>query len=146
MSEIVKITLNHTEFCAREVRGPQIVQTFSRRVNHLTEKFVALDKHSHTEYKYYLKKTVHVSSTFSRYLQTFIRQCERDVWKISLIYTEFCACQVCNPQIVQTFSLRVNLLTEKFLVSNEHSHIEYTYYFKRLCMFQVGLVDICRFF
>ena len=55
-------------------------------------------------------------------------------------------CQVCGLQIVQTFSLRVKLLTENFLVLDEHSHIEYMYYFKTLCMFQVGLVDICRFF
>ena len=49
MSEIVKQILSHTEFCAR---GPQIVQTFSWRVKPLTEKFVVLDEHSYTEFKY----------------------------------------------------------------------------------------------
>ena len=49
MSEIVKKKqtnhLSHTEFCAREVRGPQIVQTFLWRIKLLTEEFVVLDKH-----------------------------------------------------------------------------------------------------
>ena len=57
MSEIVKKNrLNHTEFCAREVPGPQIVQTFSWQVKHRTKTFVALDEHSHTECTNYLKK------------------------------------------------------------------------------------------
>ena len=49
MSEIVKKMLNHTEFCAREVRGPQIVQTFPWRIKPLTEKFLVLNEHSHIE-------------------------------------------------------------------------------------------------
>ena len=63
-----KIGLNHTKFCMRQVRGPQIVQTFSLGVKPPTETFLVLDEHSHIDYMYYLKKTVHVSSTFSRYL------------------------------------------------------------------------------
>ena len=53
MSE-VKLGLNHTELCACQVRGPQIVQTFSQQVKFLTEKFLVLDEHSHIEHKYYL--------------------------------------------------------------------------------------------
>ena len=60
-----KIGLNHTEFCMRQVRGPQIVQPFSLGVKSQTETFLVLDEQSHIEYMYYLKKTVHVSSTFS---------------------------------------------------------------------------------
>ena len=59
-----KIGLNHTEFCTRQVRGPQIVQTFSYEVKPQTEKFLVSDEHSHIEYMYYPQKTVHVSSTF----------------------------------------------------------------------------------
>ena len=47
--------------------------------------------------------------------------------------------------IVQTFSQRVKPQTNKFLVLDEHLHIEYMDYLKRLCMFPVRLVDICRF-
>ena len=61
-----KIGLNHTEFCTRQVRGPQIVQTCSLGVKPQTEKFLVLDEHSHIEYMYYLKKTEHVSSTFNQ--------------------------------------------------------------------------------
>ena len=50
-----KIGLNHTEFCTRQVRGPQIVQTFSLGVKPQTENFLVLDEHSHIEYMYYLK-------------------------------------------------------------------------------------------
>ena len=46
-----KIGLNQTEFCRRQIRGPQIVQTFSQQVKSLTEKFLVLDEHSHIEYK-----------------------------------------------------------------------------------------------
>ena len=65
--------------------------------------------------------------------------------KIGLNHTEFCTRQVRGPQIVQTFSLGVKPQTEKFLVLDEHSHIEYMDYLKKLCMFPVRLVDICRF-
>ena len=65
--------------------------------------------------------------------------------KIGLNHTEFCTRQVRGPQIVQTFSLGVKPQTEKFLVLDEHLHTEYMYYFKKLCMFPVRLVDICRF-
>ena len=51
-----KIGLNHTEFCTRQVRGPQIVQTFSLGVKPQTTKFLVLDKHSHIEYMDYLEK------------------------------------------------------------------------------------------
>ena len=54
-----------SEFCAHQVRGPQIVQTVSQRVKPQTSKFLVLDEHSHIEYMDYLKKAVHVSSTFS---------------------------------------------------------------------------------
>ena len=42
-----KIGLNHTEFCMGQVRGPQIVQTFSLGVKPQTETFLVLDEHSH---------------------------------------------------------------------------------------------------
>ena len=57
--------------------------------------------------------------------------------KIGLNHTEFCTRQVRGPQIVQTSSLGVKPQNEKFLVLNEHSHIEYMYYIKKLCMFPV---------
>ena len=59
-----KIGLSHTEFCTRQVRGPQIVQTFSLGVEPQTENFLVLDEHSQIEYMDYLKKTVRVPSTF----------------------------------------------------------------------------------
>ena len=63
---------SHTEFCARQVRGPQIVQTFSylERVKPQTGKFLALDEHSHLEYMYYLKELYMCMFPvrFSRYL------------------------------------------------------------------------------
>ena len=65
--------------------------------------------------------------------------------KIGLNHTEFSMRQVRGPQIVQTFSLGVKRQTETFLVLDEHSHIEYMHYLKKLCMFLVRLVDICRF-
>ena len=58
-AECLKIGLNHTEFCAHQVHGPQIVQTFSQRVKPQTIKFLVLDEHSLVEYMDY------VSSTFS---------------------------------------------------------------------------------
>ena len=67
-TECLKIGLNHTEFCAHQVRGPQIVQTFSQRVRPRTTKPVVLDKHSHIKDIYIILKTLHVSSTFGRYL------------------------------------------------------------------------------
>ena len=66
--------------------------------------------------------------------------------KIGLNHTEFCAHQVRGPQVVRTFSQRVKPQTTKFLVLDEHSYTEYMDYLKRLCMFPVRLVDICRFF
>ena len=65
--------------------------------------------------------------------------------KIGLNHTEFYACQVRGPQIVQTFSEEVKPQTEKFLVLDECLHIEYGYYLQELCIFPVRLVDICRF-
>ena len=67
-----KIGLNHTEFCKRLVRGPQIVQTSSQRFKPPTNKFLTLDEHSHIEYMDYLKKTVHVSSMFLVYNCRFL--------------------------------------------------------------------------
>ena len=67
-----KIGLNHTEVCTRQVRGPQIVQTLSLGVKPQTEKFLAF-RWTLTYWIYVLsKKTVHVSSTFSRYLSIFV--------------------------------------------------------------------------
>ena len=64
--ECLKIGLNHTEFCACQVRGPQIVQAFSYRVKPLTETFLVSDEHSHIEYNQVLSlKTVYVFGTFS---------------------------------------------------------------------------------
>ena len=60
-------------------------------------------------------------------------------------HTEFCAHQVCGPQIVQTFSQRVEPETNKFLVLDECLHIENMDYLKKLCMFPVRLVNNCRF-
>ena len=51
-----KIGLDHTEFCAHQVRGAQIVQTFSQRVKTQTGKFLVSDKCLHIEYMYYLQK------------------------------------------------------------------------------------------
>ena len=65
--------------------------------------------------------------------------------KIGLNHTEFCMRQDRGPQIVQTFSLGVKRQTETFLVFDEQSHIEYMCNLKKLCMFLVRLVDICRF-
>ena len=65
--------------------------------------------------------------------------------KIGLNHTEFCTRQVRGRQIVQTFSLGVKPQTEKFLVLDEHSHIDYMDYLKKLCMFPVSLVNNCRF-
>ena len=48
--------------------------------------------------------------------------------KIALNHTESCECQVRGPQIVQTLSQQVKSLTQKFLVLDENSHIEYKYY------------------
>ena len=45
-----KIGLNDTEFCTRQVRGLQIVQTFPYEVKPQTEKFLVSDEHSHIEY------------------------------------------------------------------------------------------------
>ena len=52
----LKIGLDHNEFCAHQVRGAQIVQTFSQRVKPQTGKFLVLDKRLHIEYMYYLQK------------------------------------------------------------------------------------------
>ena len=47
---------SQTVFCARQVRGTQIVQTFSKRVKPQTDKFLVLNGHWHIEYMHYLKK------------------------------------------------------------------------------------------
>ena len=60
-------------------------------------------------------------------------------------HTESYAHQVRGPQIVQTFSQRVKPQPTKLLVLDEHSHIEYMDYLKKLCMFPVRLVNNCRF-
>ena len=48
-------------------------------------------------------------------------------------------------KFVQTFSQRFKPQTTKFLALDEHSHVEYIYYLKKLCMFPVRLVNNCRF-
>ena len=48
--------LNHIEFCAHQVHGPQIVQTFSQRVKPQTNKVLVLDEGLHIEYMNYLKR------------------------------------------------------------------------------------------
>ena len=55
--------------------------------------------------------------------------------KIGIIHTEFCALQVRGPQNVQNFPQSVRPLLD------EHSHIEYEYFFHKLCMSSVTLVD-----
>ena len=60
-------------------------------------------------------------------------------------HIEFCAHQVRGPQVEQTFSQQVKPQTNKFLVLDEHSHIDYMDYLKKLCMFPVRLVNNCRF-
>ena len=64
-------------------------------------------------------------------------------WSVN--HTEFCAHQVRDPQIVKTFSQRVKPQTSNIFILDEHSHIEYMYYLKNLCMFPVRLVDNCIF-
>ena len=66
-------------------------------------------------------------------------------WSHFFYHTEFYAHQVHGPQIVQTFSQRVKPQTTKFLVSDEHSHIEYMDYLKKLGMFPVRLINNYRF-
>ena len=51
--------------------------------------------------------------------------------KIGLNHTEVCTRQVRGLQIVKTFPYEVKPQTEKFLVSDEHSHIKYMYYLKK---------------
>ena len=47
MSE--NLSPDHNEFCAHQVPGPQIVQTFSQRVKPQTTTFFISDEHSHIE-------------------------------------------------------------------------------------------------
>ena len=61
-------------------------------------------------------------------------------------HIEVCARQVRGRQTVQTFSQRVKAQTDKFLVLDKRLDIEYMYYLKKLSMFPVHLVDICKFF
>ena len=50
----LKIGPDHTESCACQVRGSQIVQTFLWWVKPQTDKFLAPDEHLHIKYKYYI--------------------------------------------------------------------------------------------
>ena len=143
-TECPKIGLNHTEFCAHQVRRPQVVQTFSQRVKPQTTKFLVLDERSHIKCMDYLKKLCLFPVRLVNNCR-FLKGERTKCLKIGLSHTEFCAHQVRAPQVVQTFSKRVKPQTTKFLVLDEHSHIEYMYYLKKLCMFPVRLVDICRF-
>ena len=78
------------------------MQTFSWRVKPLTEKFVVLDEHSYTEYKYYLKKLCVFPARLVDIYKLY-KAMRTECLKIGLNYTEFRAFQVCGPQIVQTF-------------------------------------------
>ena len=51
----LKIGLDHTEFCTHQVRGPQIVQTFSPRIKPQNGKFFVSDENLRIEYMYYPK-------------------------------------------------------------------------------------------
>ena len=54
MSE--NLSQSHTEFCAHQVHGPQIVQTFPQRVKPQINKGLVLDECLHIEYMDYLKR------------------------------------------------------------------------------------------
>ena len=54
-TECLKIGLNHTEFCAHQVHGPQIVQTFSQRVKPQSNKVLVSDERLHIKHMNYLK-------------------------------------------------------------------------------------------
>ena len=60
----LKIGLDHTEFCAHQVGGAQIVQIFLMQVKSQTGNFLVSDKRLHIEYVLSLK-IVHVFITFS---------------------------------------------------------------------------------
>ena len=47
---------SHTEVCARQVCGPQIVHTLLQRVKPQTNKCLVLDECLHAEYMHHLKK------------------------------------------------------------------------------------------
>ena len=103
-----------------------------------------LDERLHIEYMDYLKRLCMFPVRLvdiCRFLQGERIEC----LKIGLNHTEFCAHRVRGPQIVQTFSLGVKPQTEKFLVLDEHSHVEYMDYLKKLGMFPVRLFNNCRF-
>ena len=122
----------------------KIVQTFSQRVKPQTTTFSVVDEHSHIKYMDYLKKLCMFPVRLvnnCRFLQGERTEC----LKIGLNHTEFGAHQVRGPQVVQTFSQRVKPQTNKFLVLDEHSHIDYMDHLKKLCMFPVRLVNNCRF-
>ena len=72
-TECLKIGLNHTEFYAHQVRGPQIVQAFSQRVKPQSNKFLVLDERLHIEYMDYLKR-LYVSSKFKSCLALKLKQ------------------------------------------------------------------------
>ena len=66
----------------------------------------------------------------------FFKASELNVWKLV-------SSKSVVQKIVQTFSQRVKPQTTKFFVLDEHSHIEYMDYLKKLCMCLVRL-DICK--
>ena len=75
----------------------------------------------------------------------FCKESELNVWKLVSITLNYVRIKSVVHKIVQTFSQRVKPQTIKFLVLDEHSHIEYMDYLKKLCMFPVRLVNNCRF-
>ena len=77
---------------------------------------------------------------------SFYKTMQMNCLKSGLDHTEFCAHhQVRGPQIVQTFSQRVEPQTDNLLALFGHIHIDNMYYLKELCMFPVLFVSICRF-
>ena len=66
----------------------------------------------------------------------FFKASELNVWKLVSIKSVV-------HKIVQTFSQRVKHQTNKFFVLDEHSHIQYMDYLKKLCMCPVRL-DFCK--
>ena len=55
-TECLKICLITLIFCAHQVHGPQIVQTFSKRVKPQTNKVLVSDERLHIEHMDYLKR------------------------------------------------------------------------------------------
>ena len=68
-----------------------------------------------------------------------------NVWKLVSITLNSVRIKSVAHKIMQTFSQWVKPQTTKLSVVDEHSHIKYMDYLKKLCMFPVRLVNNCRF-